>query len=148
MKRRVVIELEVPEDFDACWDEPSGRQAAHDIVICDLLESGIDKVVEMQNHKDDKEFYDFLRTKHEVRRSVKIVGHVDDKGKLYLDPTRTTLIAAEPIADTELEEKKNAHTEHCCSVHRCKYGDHDCPVELGKQKQSFPCEECVFYCTI
>lgn len=36
------------------------------------------------------------------------------------------------------------HTEHCCSQHGCKYGDEDCPVEIGKKLQSFPCEDCGF----
>lgn len=37
---------------------------------------------------------------------------------------------------------KDVHTEHCCSIHGCKYDDDDCPVETGKKKQSFPCEMC------
>jgi len=37
---------------------------------------------------------------------------------------------------------KNVHTEHCCLEHGCKYGDDDCPVSSGKQKQSGPCETC------
>ncbi len=37
---------------------------------------------------------------------------------------------------------KDVHTEHCCAIHGCKYGDKDCPVETGKKIQSFPCEMC------
>jgi hypothetical protein len=37
---------------------------------------------------------------------------------------------------------KNVHTEHCCAVHGCKYGDPDCPVETKVQKQSYACEGC------
>lgn len=37
---------------------------------------------------------------------------------------------------------KNSHTEHCCVTHGCKYGDEKCPVWLGIQRQSFPCEDC------
>lgn len=40
--------------------------------------------------------------------------------------------------------KKNVHTEHCCFVHGCKYGDDDCPVEGGVQIQSFKCEACAW----
>ncbi len=36
----------------------------------------------------------------------------------------------------------NVHMKHCCYKHGCKYGDEDCPVQLGIQKQSFPCESC------
>lgn len=42
------------------------------------------------------------------------------------------------------DSHKDVHTEHCCSVHGCKYGDDDCPVETGKKMQSFPCEACDF----
>ena len=37
---------------------------------------------------------------------------------------------------------KNVHTEHCCKLHGCKYGDKDCPVVLDIQKQSYLCERC------
>jgi len=37
---------------------------------------------------------------------------------------------------------KTVHTEHCCIIHGCKYGDNNCPVELGNIKQTFLCEEC------
>jgi hypothetical protein len=37
---------------------------------------------------------------------------------------------------------KNVHTEHCCVIHGCKYGEEDCPVATGKQKQSYLCENC------
>lgn len=37
---------------------------------------------------------------------------------------------------------KDVHTEHCCARHGCKYGDEDCPVELGLKKQSYLCEWC------
>lgn len=36
----------------------------------------------------------------------------------------------------------DVHTEHCCVVHGCKYGDDDCPVTTGRKPQSFPCEDC------
>ena len=35
-----------------------------------------------------------------------------------------------------------AHTEHCCRMHGCKYGDDYCPVWLGYKAQSFACEDC------
>ena len=38
--------------------------------------------------------------------------------------------------------EKCVHTEHCCFKHGCKYGDNDCPVELGIKIQSFVCEWC------
>jgi len=35
-----------------------------------------------------------------------------------------------------------SHVNHCCIHHGCKYGDDNCPVVLGRDKQSYPCEEC------
>lgn len=42
-------------------------------------------------------------------------------------------------------KKKCVHTEHCCRIHGCKYGDDDCPVWLGYKSQSYPCESCGTY---
>lgn len=42
------------------------------------------------------------------------------------------------------KSNKCVHTEHCCIVHGCKYGEKDCPVEDGSKKQSFTCEYCNF----
>ena len=36
----------------------------------------------------------------------------------------------------------DVHTEHCCVIHGCKYGDEDCTVTTGELKQSYPCEFC------
>ncbi len=38
----------------------------------------------------------------------------------------------------------DVHTEHCCIVHGCKYGDDSttCSVTTGRKKQSFMCENC------
>lgn len=32
------------------------------------------------------------------------------------------------------------HIGHCCKKHGCKYGNTDCPVNLGIVKQQYPCE--------
>jgi hypothetical protein len=34
------------------------------------------------------------------------------------------------------------HTRHCCFKHGCKYGDEDCPVATGEEKQEYKCESC------
>jgi hypothetical protein len=36
----------------------------------------------------------------------------------------------------------SVHSTHCCTQHGCKYGDKDCPVVLGIEKQGYPCEDC------
>ncbi len=40
--------------------------------------------------------------------------------------------------------KKTPHTEHCCSIHGCKYGeDSVCEVKNEILLQSFPCDLCI-----
>lgn len=34
------------------------------------------------------------------------------------------------------------HVTHCCFEHGCKYGDPECPVELGIVDQEYECEQC------
>ena len=49
------------------------------------------------------------------------------------------------MSHKERENKENrcVHTEHCCIIHGCKYGDESCPVTTKSKKQSYPCEFCV-----
>jgi len=43
----------------------------------------------------------------------------------------------------ELEFVKDVHTQHCCVLHGCKYGNGDlCTVEAKQAPQAFPCERC------
>lgn len=41
--------------------------------------------------------------------------------------------------------EKDVHTEHCCAIHGCKYGEDDyyCTVMQQKKPQSFPCPRCL-----
>jgi hypothetical protein len=39
-------------------------------------------------------------------------------------------------------DKIGVHATHCCKKCGCKYGDADCPVELGTVEAEFPCEDC------
>ena len=36
----------------------------------------------------------------------------------------------------------SVHGSHCCRWHGCKYGDENCPVANGKEKQLYLCEYC------
>ncbi len=36
----------------------------------------------------------------------------------------------------------DTHTTHCCIVHGCKYGEEDCDVANGREKQAYGCEQC------
>ena len=52
---------------------------------------------------------------------------------------RTVPVVVRENADNHLA---SVHVTHCCSVHGCKYGDDNCPVELGLANQAYECEEC------
>jgi hypothetical protein len=87
MKRRIVCEIDVPEDFDACWQDGCGVQAFHDTIICGISQLGMDKIIEFSTlEKSDKEqdiqFAQYLRTKHKVRKSLKMVGYIDENNQL------------------------------------------------------------------
>lgn len=42
-----------------------------------------------------------------------------------------------------MDEREIAtHAGHCCVLHGCKYGEETCPVEHGKTKQYYPCQDC------
>lgn len=34
------------------------------------------------------------------------------------------------------------HATHCCAIHRCKYGEEDCPVVSHEIEQVYTCEWC------
>lgn len=38
---------------------------------------------------------------------------------------------------------KDVHTEHCCIIHGCRYGDKDCTVTNKNHPQSYPCQTCM-----
>ena len=52
------------------------------------------------------------------------------------------LLASKKATSSIPEEEWGVHESHCCFEHGCKYGDRNCPVELGITKQDFPCEIC------
>ena len=39
-------------------------------------------------------------------------------------------------------DKTGVHAAHCCQKCGCKYGDSDCPVELGTVEAKHECEWC------
>ena len=46
-------------------------------------------------------------------------------------------------APQEPAQELDVHTEHCCLIHGCKYGDDEnCTVATKQKRQSFPCEDC------
>ena len=44
--------------------------------------------------------------------------------------------------EAELPYNIGVHVTHCCSLHYCKYGDEDCPVQKGEYLQKYACEYC------
>ena len=39
-------------------------------------------------------------------------------------------------------DRIGVHQTHCCIEHGCKYGNSNCPVELGLVQQTYLCEDC------
>jgi len=60
--------------------------------------------------------------------------------RLVKDVTTTYIEDERPVYPKD--QTKDVHTEHCCAIHGCKYGDSYCPVEKGKKPQSYLCESC------
>lgn len=51
------------------------------------------------------------------------------------------------VKENDMNRETDVHTEHCCSIHGCKYNDPNCSVTTGKRPQSFPCESCDYEMT-
>lgn len=85
-KKRVVFEMDIPEGFDAVWDEPTGIQAFHDIVICGMLEQGIQVLItkEQESNPQMKSFY---AKQLEIMNTLKIVGSVNSEGIFAVYPS-------------------------------------------------------------
>ena len=86
MKRKIVCEIDVPEDYDMCWQEPSGIQAFHDVVICHIVEYNTYELSDILKYEkgtdDEKRFAKYLRLKLNIRRGLKVVGYVNEKNEL------------------------------------------------------------------
>lgn len=48
------------------------------------------------------------------------------------------------MSDLPTNKKESVHSRHCCIEHGCKYGEEDCPVWLGYEKQTSQCESCAW----
>ena len=76
-------------------------------------------------------------TKEQFEEAKKLIKQYKTE---QLDLLRT--IRGKSTTTTISSEYWGVHRTHCCFEHECKYGDKDCPVELGLIKQDYPCEEC------
>jgi hypothetical protein len=59
-------------------------------------------------------------------------------------PSQVKLVRRE-ITTIEVEVLSDVHTEHCCAMHGCKYGDdQECTVFMALKPQAYACEECAY----
>ena len=59
-------------------------------------------------------------------------------------PSQVKLVRRE-ITTVEVEVLSDVHTEHCCALHGCKYGDdQECTVVMALKPQAYACEECAY----
>jgi len=55
---------------------------------------------------------------------------------------RDTQTSQQSLRSKQVEkEQYGVHATHCCKRHGCKYGNENCPVELGLVKQEYGCEQ-------
>lgn len=71
-------------------------------------------------------------TEEQYNEAKKLIKQYESE-QLDLSKSATTSIP---------QENWGVHRTHCCFEHGCKYGDKDCPVELGLIKQDYKCEDC------
>lgn len=76
-------------------------------------------------------------TKEQYNESKKLIKQYESE---QLDLLR--VIRSKSATTTIPHARWDVHRTHCCFKHGCKYGDKDCPVELGLIKQDYPCEMC------
>lgn len=85
MKRKIICEIDVPEDFDACWNDGCGIQAFHETIVVSVFEKSMSTIIqisqkEKSNQPEDIRVVKYLKTKQFVRDSLKVVGYVDSNG--------------------------------------------------------------------
>ena len=71
MLRKIVCEIDVPEDWDYSWDEPTGIQCFSDMVIELISKHNREKLISIKNLENNE----LVNIK--TRQSVKIIGHLD-----------------------------------------------------------------------
>lgn len=71
----------------------------------------------------------------DILNSIKTINKFEEREKLKVEAVKNN---TSTIPKTEWD----VHETHCCSEHGCKYGDIDCPVEIGLIKQRYKCEFC------
>jgi len=72
---------------------------------------------------------DFKKNEKEIRELIEEINEVTKQWN-------------SPCFDNIPKGKHDVHTEHCCVIHGCKYGDDNCTVANKTKKQSFECQFC------
>lgn len=93
MKRKVIVELEYPDDVDHCWnDDNSGMQTFHDVVksmamfgITKMMSLAITKCKEKGLVNTDEiesdRYFKHIQTQADIINEMQTVGYIDDDGK-------------------------------------------------------------------
>lgn len=95
MKRRVIVEIECPEGFDAVWDEDqSGIQVFHDTMVVsacagrlEFLMGAIEKCREKGMSDEEMEndrYYQFINRKNDITLGCRAVGYIDDEDNIHI----------------------------------------------------------------
>lgn len=115
--------------------------------------SNINSLIDSMNLEQREKFYNLIKefeedgldlklkskfikfTCSDILNSIKTINKFEEREKLKVEAVKNN---TSTIPKTEWD----VHETHCCSEHGCKYGDIDCPVEIGLIKQRYKCEFC------
>jgi hypothetical protein len=85
--KKIIVEIEVPEDFNLIWNDGSGLQAFHEAIKRPLLEYGLDTLIEICKRRESKNEIDilyanFLEVHNKVRESLKAIGVINKNNEV------------------------------------------------------------------
>ncbi len=101
MKRKVIVEIEYPDNVDACWDQDkSGMQAFHDTVghfamahTIDALSMAIESCkkrgITEEKEREKDPYYKFVMREIEIINKMNPCGYVDENNVVHIYNKKT-----------------------------------------------------------
>lgn len=91
MKRKVIVEIEYPDNRDACWDsDVSGIQAFGDIVqlmamhgVMDMMSIAIERCKSEPTKERYQAYKEYIEIKLNTISTMKAIGYVSEEGNTY-----------------------------------------------------------------
>lgn len=153
-----IIQNENKKDIDPYGEEIWDDITAGDMVVCvnipvsntvsmlkdrlkytydeklrNAIKNSIDKIINIYSQIEIGKIYKVVEIDNNIlSRKIKL----DGLHYFYPENIFKKVTTSIPV------ERWGVHANHCCKEHGCKYGNQDCPVELGFIEQEYPCEVC------